>query len=565
MSNINNSIVEKEFLETIEEFDTNFYKMTNKAETICTIVENSLNDGIEYNDRLLNFFRNYLKLLSMEEVVNIRNYLFQIKETFSKNAELILILGILEKHLGVNNKAIEYFQKAIEVKQNYIEAMIELNFLLIESNKINEVLHNFTVMSQIAPKDWRIWNDAGCVLKSIGKEDEALEWMKKGSKLIKDNATLFANIALLEYEKHNYEQAQQYLDKAFKIEPNFSEALHTQAMVFGSTGKHEDSYKYDLKALKNKADYPQAKLGLALSALTLGDFKEGFAGYEHRWAGSDKKDTNIIPTIKRPQWLGQKVYPFSSLAILSEQGLGDCIQFAQLLPKVLKKFHSVIWSVPNELYKLMKYNFESERLSIVNQNHNIDANKVDYETPILSLALALNLTIEKLDKKESYLNIPKDNRFNQFFKEFNSKNKTLKVGLCYTGSQTLAKQELRSIDPKEFSILDNKNITFFNLQKDKSFPKNVVTNLVDLMPTCVDLFDTASIINELDLVISVDTSVVHLSAALGKKTFLLNRFGSEWRWMDKKEDSPWYPSLKIFNQTALRDWKSVLEKVNKEL
>jgi len=302
-----------------------------------------------------------------------------------------------------------------------------------------------------------------------------------------------------------------------------------------------------------------------LAALTMGNLEEGFAGYEHRWAGSDKSETNILPTIKRPQWLGQQVYQSSTLTVLPEQGFGDMLQFARFIPLLSERFHKVNWMVPLELLRLISFSFSDDRVNISNEMDSLDIRKIDYETPVMSLGLALGITLDNLPSPQKYLKVPQEHI--DFFGAKLANTKGLKVGIAYSGKPTLGKHELRRIDTSLLGILNIPNITFINLQKFEKGKASIsiFDNFIDIMDECNDFMDTAALIENLDLVISVDTSVVHLAAALGKPTWLLNRFGSEWRWLEAKNTNPWYPTMKIYNQTKLKDWKSVLKRVAQDL
>jgi len=506
-----------------------------------------------------------LKDFSMQEIVNVRNYLFQNRNKISSNTDLLYFWGKIEKSLKVMNVAFECFQNALKIDKNHIESLRELGFLMAESGRHLEAIEYFKTITQLNPSDWEAWNDGGCIFRANGSNEQATLWMEEASKSNESNAVLFANLALLEYEANNYTKTQEYLDKAFEIDPKNPEALHTQAMLLSSIGQHEESYQYDVQALSVKPNYPQARLGLALSALTLGNLEEGFAGYEHRWAGSDKSETNILPTIKRSQWLGQTVYPSSTLTVLPEQGFGDMIQFARFIPLLKKKFHTINWMMPIELERLIAHSFSDDNVKVSSNMDSLDIRTIDYEIPLMSLGLALKVNLENLVSSDKYLQVPKEGI--EYFSNKLKNIQGLKVGIAYGGKPTLSKDELRSIKPSLLSVLNISNVTFVNLQKfeNKKAVLPPLDNFVDLIDECMDFMDTAALIENLDLVISVDTSIVHLAGALGKPTWLLNRYGSEWRWMDKKETTPWYPTMKIYNQTQLKDWESVLEKVMKDL
>lgn len=545
-------------------------KTKQKDQLIINFIdENIFNDKINYlensNELLkvikdIDFFN-----FNMEELVNIRNFLFQNQNKFTKNVDLIILIALLEKYFKMNNVALEWLNHILSFDINNIEAIREIGLLFAEIGNNLDALKHFQKIIEIEKNDHAAWNDGACVLRALGDKKASLEWMKESSKYVK-KASIFANIGLLEYEVANYEEAQKALDEAFSIDANLAEGLHTQAMLLSSMGRHKEAYEYELKALESKPEYSQARLGLGLIALLLGDYKEGFSGYEYRWVGSDQSHTKTMISINRPWWLGQKVYKSSSIVITAEQGFGDMVQFARFIPLLKKYFHKIFWLVPPELEKLMNNSFQDDNIVILIDSARLDPRKVDFELPLMSLGLALNITLKNLPAKEQYIYAELET-IEKWSKKLEN-IKGLKVGIAWTGNSTLGKHELRSIEAKLLSTIDIPNVNFFSLQK---FSKNEMielpsfNNFYNFMEDCSDFNETAGLISNLDIVISVDTVIAHLAASLGKKTWLLNRFGSEWRWLDAREDSPWYPTMKIFNQLKLKDWKTVLENVKIEL
>lgn len=507
-----------------------------------------------------------IESLRLDALVSIRNEIYENQLLFSTDYEVIHQWGKIEKKLKMPHAAEVCFKNALLLNKEHIESMRELGFLYAENGKLDDALNLFTAIVTIAPDDWAAWNDGGCILRTIKDVNKAIEWMQMAAKANPSNTTLFANIALLYYELFEYEKAQKYLNASFALDQNYAEALHTQAMLFSATGDHNKALEYDKKALLSNPEYPQAKLGLALSYLTLGDLKQGFIGYEHRWNGSDKSDTKTMITFGKAQWYGQSVYKESVIAVLPEQGFGDMIQFAQLIPLLLRKFYKVYWFVPIELYALIKHSFTDGQIIVHHDLSAIDAKKIDYEIPLMSLGLALNITQKTIPGELWYLKA--QNTLVEMWKEKLKMLQGLKVGICWTGKATLSKQKLRSIDPQLFKIIDLPDISFVSLQKydqNMTFLKPDIEHFYDFMDECNDFMQSAALMTNLDLIITVDTSIAHLSAALAKPTWLLNRFGSEWRWMDKREDSPWYPTMRIFNQKSLGAWDETLEMVREVL
>lgn len=507
-----------------------------------------------------------LATCSAEQQVEARNYLYNHQADFASSAPVHYLWGKLEQQLGMPDAAIQCFHNALAVDVQHSESLRELGFLSSAKGLPDQALGYFERLVEQLPNDWAAWNDGGCVLRSMNQHQAALDWMKQAFAVCPQQASLAANIGLLAYELNDYVQAQDWLNTALALDAHNAEALHTQAMLYASTERFEEARAFEYKALASNLDYPQARLSLALLDLTQGNWSTGFAGYEYRWVGSDKEGTQTMPSIGRPQWHGQAVYEGTTIAILSEQGFGDIVQMAQLIPHLSEPFHRIIWQVPAALYRLMHHSFHSEHIQVVAQDAPLKRARIDFELPMMSLPFALGLTLDNFSALPNYLSVPDDlsQRFAAKLADING----LKVGLAWTGKPSLAKHGLRRVPTELLPLLTTPGVTFVSLQKFDAQHDIETPNLahfVNVMGECQDFMDTAALILQLDLVISVDTAIVHLAAALGKPTWLLNRFASEWRWMHNKTNSPWYPSLTIYNQKTFNDWTDVLMQIQSDL
>lgn len=507
-----------------------------------------------------------LATCSAEQQVEARNYLYNHQADFVSSAPVHYVWGKLEQMLGMTDAAIQCFHNALAVDAQHSESLRELGFLSSAKGLPDQALGYFERLVEQLPNDWAAWNDGGCVLRTMNQHQEALDWMKRAFAVCPQQASLAANSALLAYELNDYVQAQEWLNTALDLDAHNAEALHTQAMLYASTERFDEARAFEYKALASNLDYPQARLSLALLDLTLGNWSSGFAGYEYRWVGSDKAGTQTMPSIGRPQWHGQAVYEGTTIAILSEQGFGDIVQMAQLITSLSEPFQRIIWQVPAALYRLMHHSFNSEQIQVVSQEAPFNKTFIDFELPMMSLPFALGLTLDNFSALPNYLSVPDE--LSQRFAAKLANIQGLKVGLAWTGKPSLAKHGLRRVPTELLPLLRTSGVTFVSLQKfdaqhDIETPD--LAPFVNVMGECQDFMDTAALIQQLDLVISVDTVIVHLAAALGKPTWLLNRFGSEWRWMHNQSNSPWYPSLTIYNQKTFNDWTDVLTQIQSDL
>ena len=294
-----------------------------------------------------------------------------------------------------------------------------------------------------------------------------------------------------------------------------------------------------------------------MSALNLGKLELGFSLYENRWL---KKTINLkrkFIDIQSPSKLNE--IENKKILISDEQGLGDTIQFSRFVVDLLKYTKKITFVVNSKLLELF-----------LNLDKNI--NIVDYSN-VISKDFEYHISLCSLPK---LLNIKNKNDINFYKLSLNEKvtfkvkkNKTLNIGLCWSGNPNYPRDQFRSINFKvvEKFILKNKDINFYKLSRDinknKLFNFDHLTNLIDFSEK--NLFEIAKVLNQFDLIVSSDTSIIHLAGILDIKSILLLNFNSDWRWFLDTKQTIWYPSVKIIKQKKLNDWDNVFEELQKIL
>ena len=322
----------------------------------------------------------------------------------------------------------------------------------------------------------------------------------------------------------------------------------------------DEAIEYFQKALRINTNYGEAHWNLSLALLLSGKFKEGWKEYEWRWTSVAKADQRHLPGIF---WDGSDIKEHTIL-LYSEQGIGDTIQFIRYASLVAKRDSKVIVECSKDLVPLAQ-SVEGVYKAIPYSKH---PPETDFQCPLLSLPYIFNTTLENIPAEKPY--IIADPILCQKWREkvhnFSSK---FKIGLVWAGRPTHNKDRYRSFALGTFGPLAHEDIGFFSLQKGKAseqtkHPPNGM-NLIDLTEDIHDFSDTAAFIENLDLVISVDTAVAHLAGAMGKPIWTLIPFAPDWRWLLNREDSPWYPTMRLFRQTSIDDWESVIDFVSYEL
>ena len=303
-----------------------------------------------------------------------------------------------------------------------------------------------------------------------------------------------------------------------------------------------------------------------------GDYVDGWRLYESRWNTKHLKKS--VRNFKQPKWTGKENISGKKIFIYSEQGLGDIIQFLRYLIKLSDMGAKVIFEAPDSLIEIFKT--LNENVHLIKYKEEIP--EFDYHSALMSLPLCFDTRIETIPSFESYLSADK-NKSSDWKRILGEKNK-FRVGLVWSGGirpfmEETSVTEKKSIALKDFEILKEVDVEFYSLQKGAEPEKELrdLTDnnwagpkLINYMDKVNDFSDTAALIDNLDLVISVCTSVAHLSGALGKKTWILIPYNPCWRWFDdESKTSAWYPSVRLFRQSKLDEWQEVIREVCEEL
>ncbi len=299
---------------------------------------------------------------------------------------------------------------------------------------------------------------------------------------------------------------------------------------------------------------------LSLVHLLKKEYKIGFKKYRYRYH-DNKTDINCYIVDKQTILTSVDNIKNKTILISNEQGFGDMIQFIRFVSKFIEKGASIICVVQTSLIKLFQYNYPE--VSFVSTRENLT---FDYNFPIMDSAYILGTTYDTIDYSNKYLEVNKDDS-KIFAKEHNLNSDMIKIGIIYKGSKEHKNDINRSIE-LELLLQNlnrlNKNIKIHSLQYDIDEKDNKLLeqyNIINLGSCVEDFYDTALIVDNMDMILSVDTSVVHLCGAMGKKTFVLLPFAPDWRWGLDEDKTSWYDSITLFRQDTIGNWNSILEKV----
>lgn len=343
---------------------------------------------------------------------------------------------------------------------------------------------------------------------------------------------------------------------------NLGVTYHGMQQIDQAILAYEQAYKLDPK--------PKIRFNRAQALLQAGRFEEGWKEYEWRIRMPEYQDIFTWYNAER-RWQGLP-FPRQTLVVYDEQGLGDTLQFCRYLPYIKALGGTVVLAVKAPLVNLMKTLHGPDQV-VEHCEQTYQTLRFQWALPLLSLPMFCHTSLESMPNQTPYLSVPREYaaKWKTLLQPSMAQTANKKIGLvfaCNPGSNTFSQRSCPLHLWKNLFALPG--ITWYSLQKGepaKAVEKIAVDHphLIDLTEHIENFSDTAALIEQLDLVISIDTSVAHLAGALNKPTWLLLPFDNEWRWMLRRSDSPWYPSFRLFRQPAHGQWAAVLERVGQVL
>ena len=424
---------------------------------------------------------------------------------------------------------------------------------------------------ELDPENAIAYSNRGNILKELGKYEEALHALDIAIQLAPAYAEAYCNKGNVLQELHRYEEALAWYDKAFTLNPHYAEAYSNKGNALSLLHRHEQAMTHYIKAIEIDPRFIDSYWHMALVQLSLGDFHAGWQNYEARWFKTHNLQFQFseIPRLESLESiLGKKVL------IWSEQGLGDTLQFCRYIEPLFNLGAHITFAVPAQLAQVLGFLKQFCTLVVLGEEK---VAEFDFQSPLLSLPLVFKTSLESIPNKIPYIQVDEEKKLLCSKEIQDSCN--LKVGVIWNGGFRADHPELwainkrRNIEFDEIAALkDVPLVDFYSLQKGDPAESDFVMrkaqvwpNIINCAPLLNDFSDTAALMDCLDLIISVDTSSAHLAGALGRPVWILNRYDSCWRWLNDREDSPWYPTAKIYQQTTPGDWNEVIARVKADL
>ena len=490
-----------------------------------------------------------------------------ISRALSRNTSNAPAYSNLGNALGAQGKldaAIVCYQQALALQPEYADALVNLGAAFRGKGELDKAVQCYQRALSLAPDVPMAHFNLGNALAQQGKLDDAAACLRKALALKPDFAEALCSLGNVLRNQGGLEEAMDCLHKALALEPNLHEAydhLSNTLLGLGRPQEAEESYR---RALALKPDSAELKLGYSLVKLLLGDYETGFLLYENRLDKDALPQAMYSPLQERmaqlgdaPRWQGESGEA-KTLLVWTDQGLGDTLMMMRYLPMLKERgFEKVVVCCEETLVRVVRRIPGVDE--VVSRSQSAPVGGFDCHCPITSLPFMFETRVESIPNEIPYLHVP--DQLRKKWAERLADLATPRVGLAWAGRKDHPKDALRSIRLERLSpLFCVAGVNFVNLQKGPEASQIGETGLriLDWMDECGDLLETAALVDQLDLVISVDTAVMHLTGALGKPVWHLNRFETEWLWMLERVDSPWYPSMRIFRQQRPGSWDEVI-------
>lgn len=509
---------------------------------------------------------NYASLLA--KLGQVPNAINEFKKVIELQPDLLIARQNYEKLLWSQSQQVEL---APNNTNEFIQAHNK-GLLLLEGNQFPAALEYFEKALMIEPTSFEGHHNKGMTLEKMGRLQEALGHYQQAIEYCPESSRTFNNLGNAYRELDRLNEAIQSFEKAIELDPNYAEAFSNLGWTLFRLQEYRQSKEYFKKAIKINPSLSPAVFNLSLCQLTLGEFDEGWINYEERMKQPlyQKK----IDPLNKPQWDGNQELNGKVIYIHSEQGLGDTIQFCRYIKLLAARGAKVLFEPQVQLKRLLK------NLDGVSQL--LEPGQVippyDYHCPLMSLPLAFKTNQYTIPNDAPYIFAEESKKI--YWAEKLAAISGLKVGLVWSGGFRPNNPELWGVNQRRnmsfelISQLNMEGIEFFSLQKGEGAEAELKKhkdrlwksgNLHNFADELQDFSDTAALIDQLDLVISVDTSTAHLAGAMGKPVWILNRFDGCWRWRDKGDTSQWHTTAKLYRQKSTGCWDEVIDKVRNDL
>jgi tetratricopeptide (TPR) repeat protein len=459
------------------------------------------------------------------------------------------------------DEALKSYNRALALRPEYAEVLVNRGVTLHELRQSTEALSSYDRALAIEPNNVDALTNRGVALHDLGRYGEALASHERALALQPGHAAALSNRGLSLHKLGRFDEALASYDRALAVQPDYADALVNRGVTLHDLKRFDEALANYDRAIALRPDHADAHFFGSMSRLLSGGFGSGWMEYEWRRKGAStgpsKRD------FPQPLWLGGEGIADKTILLHSEQGFGDTIQFCRYVPLVAARGARVVLEVEEPLRELLSGLAGAARVMV---KGNLLPH-FDLQCSLLSLPLAFGTQLETIPCAGPYLRAP-DQALLKWGARLPSKRRP-RIGIAWAGNARHIRDRERSIDLRSLLPLFDVDATFVSLQKEiRAADTATLKDSADIIHfghELDDFSDAAALISHLDLVVSVDTAIAHLAGALRKPVWILLTHVPDWRWLLDRDDSPWYPTARLFRQSESREWNSAIMRVRDAL
>lgn len=481
----------------------------------------------------------------------------QALECDPTSVKTLLNLGYALQALSRYAESLACYGQLLAIEPGNAKAFASRGVALLSIGRLTEALDSCEQALAADPGNPEAYFNAGFVLQELGRHADALTRYEQALAIRPDYPAALSNRGMSLQFLGRHDDALACFERTLAIDPESVEALANRGAALQDLGRYEDALaSYDL-AQRLRPDYADAHWNESLCRLRIGDFARGWQKYEWRWRTGH---LGPMREFAQPLWLGETPIAGRTLLLHAEQGIGDTLQFCRYATRAAALGARVLLEVQPPLKSLLA---DLQGVSLLLARGE-DLPPFDCHCPLLSLPLAFSKRMETIPSMPAYLRA--DPARVARWRGVLAPRSGLRVGLIWSGRADQPDDRNRSIPLAELLPLATAGTQLVGLQKDVRPADRVVLNeRSDIRHFGEDFAETAALVELMDVVVSVDTSIAHLAGALGKPVWLLLPRNPDWRWLLGRDDSPWYPSARLFRQQSAGRWAPVIDEVARQL
>ncbi len=516
-------------------------------------------------------FQHANKLFTQEKYKDATRFYKKALELHPTCAHTFFNMGQAYLYQKKYSKALSAFQQTIKRQPNHFRAYVQIGTLLLDVNQPKDAIVPLKKALELNPHDTESKQLLARAFSNTQQFSNALELMLEVTQAKPYDVNAIFELANVYNHINVLDKALELYKKLDGMVPNNASIIYNIGFTLKKLARTEESLFYYNRAIELNPEHYDALFSRGLAYLVLGNFEKGWEGYEWRYR---KPLQGSLRTFDKPRWNG--IDDNITLLLHAEQGLGDTFQFIRYAQwiKETKNNMTIIAAVQKPLVDLLSLCPYLDKVIALDQN----LPEYDAQSPLMSLPYILKTRVDTIPCDVPY--IFAHEKLVQEWKDILDQNPNFKIGICVQGNENYATPHLRmtvankSVHAKQLGpICKVPGVSVYSLQKTTGTDQfsnlpadvNIITFDGDFDQTHGRFMDTVAVIKNLDLVITVDTSIAHVAAALGKRTWIMLPNPADWRWMQNKTDTPWYPNVRLFKQSTPGDWDGMIAEVAQEL